>query len=69
MEIIINAFTKIDKLKQAGADFVAIASNMPHIVFDEIELKSSLPLLSIVEATCIKAQELNLKNIYLLCPN
>lgn len=57
---------KIDKLKQAGADFVAIASNMPHIVFDEIELKSSLPLLSIVEATCNKAQELNLKNIGLM---
>ena len=57
---------KIDKLKQAGADFVAIASNTPHIVFDEIKLKSSLPLVSIVEATCNKAHELNLKNIGLM---
>jgi aspartate racemase len=51
---------KIDSLKQAGADFVAIASNTPHIVFDDIKLKASLPLLSIVEATCNKAKELHL---------
>ena len=57
---------KIDSLKQAGADFVAIASNTPHIVFDELELKAPLPLLSIVEATCHKARELNLKNIGLM---
>ncbi len=57
---------KIDSLKQAGADFVAIASNTPHIVFEELKLKASLPLLSIVEATCNKAQELNLKNIGLM---
>ncbi len=57
---------KIDSLKQAGADFVAIASNTPHIVFDDIKLKASLPLLSIVEATCNKAKELHLKNIGLM---
>jgi aspartate racemase len=57
---------RIDSLKQAGADFVAIASNTPHIVFDDIKLKASLPLLSIVEATCNKAQELHLNNIGLM---
>ena len=57
---------KIDSLKQAGANFVAIASNTPHIVFEDIKLKASLPLLSIVEATCDKARELNLKNIGLI---
>ena len=57
---------KINSLKIAGADFVAIASNTPHVVFDQIEPKSPLPLLSIVEATCNKAEELDLKNIGLM---
>lgn len=57
---------KIDSLKLAGADFVAIASNTPHIVFDDIKLKASLPLLSIVEATCNKAQGLHLKKVGLM---
>lgn len=57
---------KITSLKQAGAEFVAIASNTPHIVFDEIKSKSPLPLLSIVAETCNRAQELGLKNIGLM---
>jgi len=42
----------IDKLFVAGADFAAIASNTPHLVFDEICARSPIPLLSIVEETC-----------------
>ncbi len=58
--------TKINSLKLAGAEFVAIASNTPHIVFDQIESESPLPLLSIVEAACSRAQELGLKNVGLM---
>ena len=58
--------TKINFLKLAGAEFVAIASNTPHIVFDQVEAKAPIPLLSIVEATCSKVQELGLKNIGLM---
>lgn len=57
---------KIHSLKLAGAEFVAIASNTPHIVFDQIVTKSQLPILSIVEATCEKAHELGLKNVGLM---
>lgn len=57
---------KINSLKLAGAEFVAIASNTPHIVFNQLEAKSPLPLLSIVEATCSKVQELGLKNVGLM---
>ena len=57
---------KINSLQLAGADFVSIASNTPHIVFDQIESESPLPLLSIVEATCRKTQELGLKNVGLI---
>ncbi|NLD35813.1 MAG: amino acid racemase [Desulfatiglans sp.] len=57
---------KITSLHLAGAEFAAIASNTPHIVFDEISAKSPIPLLSIVEETCKTAQEMGLKNIGLM---
>jgi aspartate racemase len=57
---------KIASIHRAGAEFAAIASNTPHIVFNEIKLKSPLPLLSIVEETCNKAQKMGLKNLGLL---
>ena len=57
---------KITCLHRAGADFAAIASNTPHIVFDEIKSKSPIPLLSIVESTCAKVQDMELKNIGLM---
>jgi len=57
---------KISSIHQAGAQFAVIASNTPHIVFDEIKSKSPIPLLSIVEETCNKAQEMDLKNVGLM---
>jgi aspartate racemase len=42
----------IQSLHRAGADFALIASNTPHLFFDELKAKSPIPLLSIVEATC-----------------
>jgi aspartate racemase len=53
-------------LHRAGAEFAAIASNTPHIVFDEIKPQSPMPLLSIVEETCNKAKEMGLKNVGLV---
>jgi aspartate racemase len=41
----------VQALGRAGADVGLIASNTPHIVFDEIAARSPIPLLSIVEAT------------------
>jgi aspartate racemase len=52
---------KIESLYDAGADFAAIASNTPHIVFDKVNARSPMPLLSIVEQTCKKAKSLGLK--------
>jgi len=46
---------EIQKLASAGADFALLASNTPHIVFDQINRSSPLPLISIVEATCEEA--------------
>ncbi len=52
---------KLDALKSAGADFAAITANTPHLLFDELAKKSSLQLISIVEATCKEAVKRNLK--------
>jgi aspartate racemase len=47
---------EVRKLAGAGADFGLLASNTPHIVFDEVQRQSPIPLLSIVEATCKAAK-------------
>src|SRR5205085_3729450 len=51
---------EVEKLAKAGAEFGLIASNTPHIVFDEVRSRSPLPLISIVETACAatKAQAL-----------
>ncbi len=41
----------IYNLEKSGADFVVMASNTPHVVFDILEKRANLPLLSIVEPT------------------
>lgn len=56
----------IEKLARAGADFAVLASNTPHIVFDELRERSPLPLISIVEATCAEAETRALKRVGLL---
>lgn len=54
---------EVEKLARAGADFGALAANTPHLVFDEISRRSPIPLLSIVEATCEAAKDLNLNRL------
>ncbi|MEY2531580.1 MAG: aspartate racemase [Verrucomicrobiota bacterium] len=54
---------EIEKLAKAGADFGLIAANTPHIVFDDVQKESSLPLLSIVEATAVAAKARGLKRL------
>jgi len=54
---------ELHKLARAGADFAALTSNTPHLVFDELQHRSPLPLLSIVEAACVAAQRLGLRKV------
>jgi aspartate racemase len=66
----LNALTdwlpsELEKLERAGADFAIMASNTPHLVFDEIAARSPLPLISIVEKTCETAQARGLKRLAL----
>jgi len=38
------------KLEQAGADFIVIATNTMHIVFDEVQASVHIPMLSLLDA-------------------
>ena len=57
---------KIEALRKAGAEFAAIGSNSPHVVFDAVKARAPLPLVSIVEAACNKAQGLGVKRLGLM---
>ena len=41
----------IFNLEHSGAEFIIIASNTPHVVFDRLEERAHVPLLSIIEPT------------------
>jgi len=53
----------VELLVRAGADFGAIAANTPHLVFNEVQSRSALPLVSIVRATCNHAKVRGLKKL------
>jgi aspartate racemase len=54
---------EMERLIRAGADVGLLAANTPHIVFDELQRRSSIPLISIVEATREAAEELGLRRL------
>jgi len=54
---------EVQKLAAARADFGLLASNAPHIVFNEVRSRSTIPLLSIVEATCAAAKGQGMKKL------
>jgi len=51
------------KLADAGADFGVLAANTPHVVFDELNRRSPLPLISIVATACEAAKAMGLKHL------
>ena len=57
---------EILKLARASADFGLIAANTPHIVFDEVQSQSPIPLISIVETTYAAAKARALKRLALV---
>jgi len=54
------------RLAGAGADFIAMTANTPHIVFDELDVQSPVPLLSIVETCAQEAKRLGRTRLALL---
>ena len=53
----------LEPLVRAGVDFAFIAANTPHLVFDELQRRSPIPLVSIVHATADRAIALGLKKV------
>jgi aspartate racemase len=58
--------TAIEKLAATRVDFIAIAANTPHIVFNQVRARSPLPMISIVEATRNRAAAMGLRRLGLL---
>ena len=56
----------INSLHKGGADFIIMAANSPHAVYDDLVKKTNLPILSIVEATAEEALELGLNKLLLI---
>ena len=54
---------EVKKLASAGADVGLLASNTPHLVFEDLQRQSPIPLVSIVEATCEATRALGLKKV------
>lgn len=56
----------IGRLCGAGVDFIAIAANTPHLVFDELVSQTPIPIISIVESCALEAKRLDLERVLLL---
>ena len=56
---------EIERLARAGADFALIAAVTPHLGFDKLEQRASIPLLSIVVATADAATKAGLRRLAL----
>lgn len=56
---------QVEALARAGADFAVIAANTPHLVFADLEPKSPIQLISIVQAAADRARVLGLTKLAL----
>ena len=65
-EVVSYLLDELQKLVRAGADFGIIAANTPHVVFDDVQRRLPIPLISIVEATCAEAKRLGIRTVGLL---
>ena len=54
---------EIERLARAGADFALIGAVTPHLGFDKLQERASIPLLSIVEATADAATKAGLHRL------
>lgn len=57
---------EVMRLHGAGAEFGFLAANSPHIVFGDIDRRSPIPLVSIVEAACAEAKARGFKKLGLM---
>ena len=56
---------ELHRLHRAGAEFGLLAANTPHLVFDDLQRQSPIPLISIVAVTRDAAKARGLKRVVL----
>lgn len=56
----------INNVIMSGADFAALAANTPHIVFEELQKRSAIPLLSIIDTVYDEVVKRKMKKVGLL---
>jgi aspartate racemase len=56
----------VASLARAGAEIALMAANTPHLVFDEVQRRSPIPMLSIVQAACDHVRRLGYARVGLL---
>src|SRR5437764_7624391 len=56
----------VDRLVRAGAEIALMAANTPHIVFDEVQSRSAVPMINLVQAACDRARTLGFRRLALL---
>lgn len=56
---------EVHRLHRAGAEFGLLAANTPHLVFDDLQRQSPIPLISIVAVTCEAAKARGMKRVAL----
>ncbi len=58
--------TGINSLQNGEVDFIIMAANSPHAVYNKLVQMSKVPILSIVEATSEKAKKMRLNKLLLI---
>lgn len=58
--------TAVAQLAAGGANLALLAANTPHIVFDQVASRATIPMVSIVEAACAHVASLGLRRAALL---
>jgi aspartate racemase len=55
----------VESLESAGAEFIVMAANSPHSVFDIVHRKTEIPMISIVDVTAKEAKRLGMRKLLL----
>ena len=63
LEVTHYLLDEIEKLARAGADVGLLASNTPHIVFEDLRRRSPIPLICIVESACDATKALGINTV------
>lgn len=65
-ELVDFTLAPIQRLAASGADFAVLTANTAHLIFDQVQARSPIPLISIVEAAAQEAARRGYKKVGLL---